>query len=1384
VVKKGTVLQPGDPIITRLRKDEIDPENIVFGKLSRTLMRPWKDDSIKWEGDVPGKVVDVIRHGGKVKVFVRTEEPAQIGDKLVGRFGNKGIITKIIPTEQAPQDKAGKPVDILFNPHGIITRINIGQLLENAASKVALKNGKPHVVDNFSGENYTQSVKDLINKAGISDTEELVDPESGKSLGKVNVGNTYVLKLEKQVRSQFSARGAGPGWRYSQHTQEPVKGGEEGSKALDLLTFYSMLAHGSRSNLKEMASYKSTRNDDFWYAIKTGGMIPAPKPTFAYNKFLAYMKGAGVDVKQEGNKLTLGPMTDREIDNLSNGEIKDFQFIRAKDLAELKNGLMDKKVTGGLRGEHWSHIQLAEPIVNPVFAGPVRSLLGMNKSNFEGVVEGRVFIAEDGTFNEEGNGVTGGAAFKQMLGGLNTRKRMKDFQDAAQKARTPTALNNANKGIRYLEALKRFKLEPQDAYMLSKVPVLPPIFRPIYTLPDGNLHTSPVNFLYRDLGLVNDKLKAFNKLPYMPEDAKQELRRDLYRGAATVAGLSDKPITFYAKQRRPKGIIEEIKGVKGQGSKSGFFQKHVLRREQDLVGRGTIIPEPKLGIDEVGIPEDMAWTIFQPFVMRELINQGYKAADADQAISDKSFIAQKALSAVMNDRPVLLNRAPSLHKFSVMAFQPKLVSGRAIKIPPLIVKGFNADFDGDTMHVHVPVLPKAVDEARNMLPSKHLFNPGTGSIMMSPSQESAIGLYFLTQDGQPVPAKFPNTEALKSALESKEIDINDMVRVAGKRTSAGRILVDAVLPDKYQGRNAVLDKKGIGTLLKEIANEDPKQYAATVDKLSQLGNEYAYMRGFTVSIDDVQPTIPGKDQILADARKAAKKLDDSGKVKLYQGVDRELKGLIGSTLGEQQNNLFQMVQSGARGNMDQLKQIVSAPLLVEDVTGDTLPIPIEGSFSHGLSLGDYWNSLYGARRGVVDKQLQTSKPGEFNKDLMATVVKNVISSEDCMTTKGLDFSVDDIDAQDRVLADDIVIGSNVLAKRGDVVTSNLVGKLRSAKIKKLRVRSPVTCTMPKGTCAHCYGLDSDGRLPAIGDNIGAIAGQSLTEPLTQMVLRSMHTGGVAGAQQLTGYEKIDKLIRMPKTIVGKATLAGRDGKVSGIEDAPAGGKNIFIGEDKYFVSPGNPLKVKVGSKVSRGDPLSGGLIQPRELVDLKGMLPAQQYLIDELTGAYRDTGVNLKRKNVETVIRSLTDTTQVLDGGDSPYLYGDIIPFSMAESFNESAQGKMSLQEAFGKPLFKDHGTVKKGTKVSKRVSKILESLGYNEVAVGPEPIMHKPFVDGVKQLPMLSKDWMSQMGYGHLVRGIQQGAGEAWSSDIHGYSPIPAFAYGAEFGTGRKGQY
>ena len=346
-------------------------------------------------------------------------------------------------------------------------------------------------------------------------------------------------------------------------------------------------------------------------------------------------------------------------------------------------------------------------------------------------------------------------------------------------------------------------------------------------------------------------------------------------------------------------------------------------------------------------------------------------------------------------------------------------------------------------------------------------------------------------------------------------------------------------------------------------------------------------------------------------------------------------------------------------------------------------------------------------------------------------------------------------------------------------------KLKTAGVKEVHARSPLTCHAEKGTCAKCYGIDSGGKLPSIGDNIGAIAGQSLTEPLTQMVLRSMHSGGVAGAgMKITGYDKIDKLVRLPKRIAGKATLAELAGVVTSIEDAPAGGKNVFIDDTKHFVSANNPLKVKKGTIMGPGDPISEGLIHPRELVDLKGMLPAQRYIAGELQAAYADTNVGIKAKNIETVVRTMTDTTTVLDGGDSDFVMGDVVPFTMAEAFNRKSDGKLPVNDAIGKTLFKKTGPFKKGTKVNKAVAKALEGLGEMDIQIGPMPILHKPFVEGIKQLPMLSKDWMAQLGYGHIAKGIKFGASEGWETDIHSYSPVPAFAYGAEFGQGEDGKY
>ena len=509
VVKKGTILRKGDPLWVGVRENKNDPDYIAMRKLGANF-KAKRGYMEAWEKDVDGVVVDVVKSGKAVKVYVKSREPAVIGDKLANRHGAKGIITKVIPDGEAPHTADGEPVQILLNPHGVVGRINPGQILETAAAKIAEKDGKPYVVDNFSGIDNARDLIAALKKAKIEDTELLYDPHSKEPLGKVLVGPQFTLKLSKQATSQFSARAEG---KYDLN-RSPLRGGIEGGKAVDLITFYSMLAHGSRANLREMATFKGTKNQPFWDWLAVGsgrGLLkPPPEPTFAYHKFEAYLKGAGVNVARRGSKMVLGPMTDKEIDKLSNGEVKEPVFFRGKNLKEEKKGLFDPVVTGGRQGENWSHMQLAEAIPNPIFEEPIKTLTGLKKEQFLGIVRGEVFVdKKTGELAEEGQ--TGGEAIRTLLKKVDVDKEIEVWTEKAKTAKGAKPLDAAHKRLKYLHALKKLKLRPEDAYIQTKIAIVPPQFRQISELDDGTLANPGLNTLYRDVGLVNNELKWQNK---------------------------------------------------------------------------------------------------------------------------------------------------------------------------------------------------------------------------------------------------------------------------------------------------------------------------------------------------------------------------------------------------------------------------------------------------------------------------------------------------------------------------------------------------------------------------------------------------------------------------------------------------------------------------------------------------------------------------------------------------------------------------------------------------------------------------------------------------------------------------------------------------------
>lgn len=669
VVKKGQTVQRGDILITGLRRKTLTNADNMMKKLRGSLVNPYKDASEVWDHDTPGKVIDVVKQGKLTRVVVTTEDTAKVGDKISGLHGNKGTIGLIIPDSEMPIDSRGNHVDAMFNPASVPSRVNPGQLYEAMEGKRALLKGQKSIIDNFDPADSSEKVLAKMQKDKVPVEEPLYDAKTNKPLGNVFVGTPYIIKLHKQTEGNFSAlyRGA-----YDINNQ-PVKGGEEGAKGIGQLDVFALLGHNARHNLAEMATYKSDRNDDFWNQLEAG-ITPTPaKEPFAFNKFKSLVTASGIGIEEEKDSLNLAPLNDKTITSISKGAIQKGSILEnhmGKDRPE-KGGIFDPVVTGGLSGKNWAHVNLASPIVNPLFEGVVATLL-----------------------HKDITGMTGNQ-IKSELGKINVSKRIGEISAALRVAKGSNR-NKLLKELKYLTALKKANMSPTE-YVLTKFPIIPPQFRPIYDSKTGGLPmVSDVNYLYKDMLNVNEKLE---KMKDYPDEEKAALLKDLRQSAHAIVGLMA-PINKQNEKRGVTGFLPQLTGSNytGKGtSKESFFHRKLLKRQQTLTGRGTILPDPNLHVDNAKIPWDMAWKIYEPFVIAEFRKRGINILKAKEELKNRTPVAKQLLLKQMEQRPVLLNRAPTLHKFNIMAFKPIPVEGKSIQIPPLVIKGFAADFDGDSV---------------------------------------------------------------------------------------------------------------------------------------------------------------------------------------------------------------------------------------------------------------------------------------------------------------------------------------------------------------------------------------------------------------------------------------------------------------------------------------------------------------------------------------------------------------------------------------------------------------------------------------------------------------------------------------------------------------
>lgn len=760
VVRKGSVVEEGDPLILAMEDNKSSRVNIVLGMLHKSLIHPYKDKAEVYDLHYPGEVVAVEKTAKLITVVIKVSKEMQLGDKLAGSYGNKGVIAKIVPDDQMPQDEEGRNVDAVFTSAGVISRINPGQILESALGKVAKKTGKPYEIENYSINDYTTFVKNELKKHGVKDKETVFDPTTGKKIPNVFIGVQHCHKLFKTTDTNFAARGIEGG--YDQN-ESPAGAGFTGPKGLGGMEVNALIAHNTRALMRESTTLRSSKNGDFWKAFQAGQVAHFPTEKKNFTKFTAILKQAGINVIRRGDDLVAAPLTDSDILEQSAGEIKSAERLSAKTLMPEEGGLFDPMKTGGLLGDRWTHIDLAEPIVNPIFEDAAKNLLRMSTREFE-----------------DACGRHGGAWVKKKLNEIDVDAELKATERLLNSGELARGKMDAEvKHMKYLRALKALDKKAGDAYVLSVVPIIPPCFRTVSITNTGDTRVGDSNELYKDMILLNNEFKEHQKVG-ISQDILMEHRAALAKRMKELAGIVA-PESPTLKSRGVKGALDFISG---DNPKSGFFQDRVIYGKMNMSGRSTISPDNTLGIDEVGMPEEMAWSMYKPFIIRELSKIGYSVLQAKDAVEERTDAAKRILLDEMERRPVIINRAPTLWRHGIMAVRPQLRSGSNLLVNSLWESSLNADYDGDAMNVHLPVTDEAIEDAKKIFPSQQLFSDKRkNDLLEAPTNEPIIGLYKVTENvGKPQGGakvhRYPNVEAAWKDYYAGKLKMTDYVEIS------------------------------------------------------------------------------------------------------------------------------------------------------------------------------------------------------------------------------------------------------------------------------------------------------------------------------------------------------------------------------------------------------------------------------------------------------------------------------------------------------------------------------------------------------------------------------------------------------------------------------
>ena len=1453
IVRVGSEVRPGDILVGKITpkgETQLTPEERLLRSIFGDKARDVKDSSLRMENGKRGRIIGVkvfSREAGhnldsgiikRVHIEVAQLRTVSVGDKLAGRHGNKGVISRVLPEEDMPYSADGRPVDVILTPLGVPSRMNLGQILELHLGLAAHTLNYQAVCPPFAGAT-DEEIRQELKTAGFSETGKmrLFDGRTGEQFEQdIAVGYMYIMKLHHMVEDKIHMRSIGP---YSLITQQPLGGkAQGGGQRFGEMEVWALLGYGAAYTLREMLTVKS---DDImgrsaaFDAIVRGERISQHYAPASFNVLLHTLRGLALDVElMRGNDpvrattrktpgadigdfdaVKIRPASPEKILTWSHGEVTKPETINYRTQRPEKNSLFDEKIFGPekdyecycgkyrgirykgiicekcgveitraiVRRERMGHVDLAVPVAHVWFLRAIPSrlsmVLGIPGGDLEKVVYFAGYIVTAVHKSEK----------ERILGELEVeyKAKMKNLQDDKSKEKMKELFLEAKHDIesivvgavldepkyhRYaikyaacfeagigaeavynlckelnlkeliahvekslekggvaereklgkrlslLRGMLRAGVRPEWIF-LTRIPIIPPGLRPMVALDGGRHATSDVNDLYRRVINRNNRLKKLIEI-HAPDVILRNEKRILQEA---VDALIDNSIrhggaaysaTTQARQRPLKSLSDNLKG------KHGLFRQNLLGKRVDYSGRSVIVVGPELKLSQCGLPKHMALELFRPFVIGKLLEKelAYNIRGAGRLIDEGVPEVWAILEEVIKDKYVLLNRAPTLHRLGIQAFQPILIEGNAIQLHPLVCPAFNADFDGDQMAVHVPLSPEAQAEAREIMAApKNILKPGNAEpVIAGKLLDILLGSYWMTKEVAGAKGEgliFPSPNAAILAYDYGHVGFQAKVKVMPSEkekyaqfggalfeTTVGRLLFNTVFPADYPFINSPIDKKTLAKIIDDlIVRYGLAKIPEIMDRIKNFGFRYVTQSGITWSLDDIR--IPEKkDEIVARAQKKSDEIVEHWRsgllseeeryrmnIEVWHAAKAEVEKLIPATLPKE-GSVSDMLRSGARGSIAQVTQMAGMKGLIASPTGEAIEFPITTSMKEGLSPIEYFITTHGSRKGLSDTALNTAKAGYLTRRLFDVAQDVVVTEEECGTKEGLivrresasgigTFLAQNIEG--RYLASDVEEEGKVLFKKGHFLTQGDAKRIEEAGIPAVSVRSPVGCKSGRGICVHCYGADLGTMKPvSLGEAVGTVAAQAIGEPGTQLTMRTFHAGGAASVSgDITqGLPRVEEIFerRMPRN---PAVVAGVSGKVVEIKQEGQE-KTLIIAPDLEHKGKGKKDKdtieydvhfrrmplIKAGDTVTRGQLLTDGSVDLSDLFKYAGREKTEEYIISEIIKIYELQGASISTKHVEVIVRQMFSRLRIKEQGDSDFSIGDVVTEAEFDSVN------------------------------------------------------------------------------------------------------------------------